>query len=103
MSPTKMLIFPNERVSVEDLLELEAKSKVLDPPQSVRTGWGEQVSAYTESYLDRLACAKAYEEDCTSVGKLKEPFKESGITMRRALDIIQESVVPAGTNQVRSH
>ncbi len=83
----------------DEILKLEAASRQLEPTAPLREKWTQQVTAYSDNFIDNIEEIKAYvisEEN--GRGVLQAPFRESGREMEEILGILKEHVDNVGLN-----
>jgi|CXWL01.1.fsa_nt_gi glutamate/tyrosine decarboxylase-like PLP-dependent enzyme len=91
-------MLPTESIK-EQLLDLERRSRLLEPSAHQRFTVREKVVDYSESFLNSIETAPTYTSDGEKgIGILDSPFSEDGIGIDEAIGLIRENVDKPGLN-----
>ena len=82
----------------EEITQLEADSRVLEPDAGVRYNFNSQVLEYADRFLERIDDGKGYEKDDTSSRLYDLPVSETGNDLTRLLNILAGAVDYPGIN-----
>jgi aromatic-L-amino-acid/L-tryptophan decarboxylase len=83
----------------EQLLELEAIARRLEPSPEVRQAAQRAVLGYADDFIDRIESLKTYENHAgKGEGLLDSPISETGIDIDEAVDLIRRNVDTPGLN-----
>lgn len=89
----------NSSQILEELSELEKSSKLLDPNQTTRANWLQQVDDYVTSFLSDLPNNKAYNKDHSSIDAIEEfDIEEKGASLNQLLTLYEKSIDGVGIN-----
>jgi len=83
----------------DQILELEQRSRLLEPSQLDREQARDQVISYAENFLSKIDSLKAYNQtDDKGSHLLDSPITEEGIDIGEAIELIRENVDRPGLN-----
>ena len=83
----------------EKILDLEDRSRLLEPSVEMRAHVREHIVAYSESFLNNIESAKAFNVSSDKgIGLLESPISEDGVDIDDAISLIRENVDTPGLN-----
>src|SRR6478672_943549 len=83
----------------DQILELEQRSRLLEPSQLDREQVREQVVSYAENFLSKIDSLKTYNQtEDKGLHLLDSPISESGMDIDDAIELIRENVDRPGLN-----
>jgi len=83
---------------IDQIKQLESSSRMLEPGLELRGEFLNQVSAFSQAYLESIARAPANEADYDGRELLDFPISEQGIALEQALDLLAKNVNVTGIN-----
>lgn len=81
------------------LLDLESRSRLLEPDAAERFAVRDAVVDYSEAFLDNISSINAYNTSAEmGIGLLDSPISETGIGIDEAISLVRENVDTPGLN-----